>query len=150
MYNKFEKYTFKITTIYPKALWVKCMDQHLRDWHSGSAWHWQKRKCFTYLKHWSQDKMAAIFQTTFSNTFSWMKFVSLKFIPEGPINNIPALVQKMAWHWPGDKPLSEPKMLSLLTHIYASLGLIELMEAILLLSKISLENVLLFRHLIVK
>ena len=32
-------------------------------------------------------------------------------------NNIPALVQKMAWRRPGDKPLSEPMMLSLLTHI---------------------------------
>ena len=25
------------------------------------------------LTHWGQDKMAAIFQTTFSNAFSWMK-----------------------------------------------------------------------------
>ena len=33
---------------------------------------------------------------------------SLKFVPKGPINSIPALVQKMAWHRPGDKPLSEP------------------------------------------
>ena len=34
--------------------------------------------------------------------------ISLKFVPEGPINNIPALVQKMAWRRLGDKPLSEP------------------------------------------
>ena len=27
------------------------------------------------LTHWSQDKMAAIFQTTFSNAFSWMKII---------------------------------------------------------------------------
>ena len=40
---------------------------------------------------------------------------SLKFVPEGPINNIPALVQIMAWRRPGDKPLSEPVMVSLLT-----------------------------------
>ena len=32
----------------------------------------------------------------------------------------------MAWHRPGEKPLSEPMMVSLLTHIYASLGLNEL------------------------
>ena len=43
--------------------------------------------------------------------------ISLKYVPEGPINNIPALVQIMAWHHPGDKPLSEPMMVSLLTHI---------------------------------
>ena len=42
---------------------------------------------------------------------------SLKFVPKGPINNIPALVQIMAWHRPGDKSLSEPMMVSLPTHI---------------------------------
>ena len=42
---------------------------------------------------------------------------SLKFVPKGPINNIPALVQIMAWRRPGDKPLSEPMMVNLLTHI---------------------------------
>ena len=41
----------------------------------------------------------------------------MKFVPKGPINNIPALVQIMAWCRPGDKPLSEPMMVSLLTHI---------------------------------
>ena len=35
----------------------------------------------------------------------------------GPVDNIPALVQIMAWRRPGDKPLSEPMMVGLLTHI---------------------------------
>ena len=35
---------------------------------------------------------------------------SLKFVSKGPINNIPALVQIMAWRRPGDKRLSEPMM----------------------------------------
>ena len=43
--------------------------------------------------------------------------ISQKFVPKVRINNIPALVQIMAWHRPGDKPLSEPVMVSLLTHI---------------------------------
>ena len=43
--------------------------------------------------------------------------ISLKFVPKGPINNIPALVQIMAWRHPGDKSLSEPMMVSLPTHI---------------------------------
>ena len=43
--------------------------------------------------------------------------ILLKFVPKGPINNIPALVQIIAWRHPGDKPLSEPMMVSLLTHI---------------------------------
>ena len=36
--------------------------------------------------------------------------ISLKFVSKSPINNIPALVQIMAWRRPGDKPLSEPMM----------------------------------------
>ena len=36
--------------------------------------------------------------------------ISLKFVHEGPINNIPALVEIMAWRRPGDKPLPEPMM----------------------------------------
>ena len=43
--------------------------------------------------------------------------ISLKFVPKGPINNNPTLVQIMAWRRPGDKPLSEPMMVNLLTHI---------------------------------
>ena len=43
--------------------------------------------------------------------------ISLKFVPKGPINNNPALVQIMAWRRSGDKPLSEPMMVCLLTHI---------------------------------
>ena len=35
---------------------------------------------------------------------------SLNFVPKGPINNIPALVQIMAWRRTGGKPLSEPMM----------------------------------------
>ena len=69
--------------------------------------------------------MDAISQTTFSNAFSWIKMfeltilikISLKFVPKGPINNIPALVQIMAWCRPGNKPLSEPMVVNLPTHI---------------------------------
>ena len=46
--------------------------------------------------------------------------ISLKFIPKGPINYILALVQIMAWHRPGDKPLSEPMVINSLTHICAT------------------------------
>ena len=33
--------------------------------------------------------------------------ISLKFVPKGPVNNIPALVHIMAWRLFGTKPLSE-------------------------------------------
>ena len=60
--------------------------------------------------------MDAISQTTISNAFPenvWILIkISLKFIPKGPINNILALVQIMVWRRPGDKPLSEPIMVT--------------------------------------
>ena len=43
--------------------------------------------------------------------------ISLKFVTKGPIYNNPELVQIMAWRRSGDKPLSQPMMVSLLTHI---------------------------------
>ena len=43
--------------------------------------------------------------------------ISLKFVSKGLIDNMAALVQIMAWHRSGDKPLSEPMMVSLLTPI---------------------------------
>ena len=60
----------------------------------------------------------AIFKGILLKENAWIliKF-SLKFVPKGPINNIPALVQIMAWRQPGDKPLSEPMVVSLLMHI---------------------------------
>ena len=50
------------------------------------------------------------------NVIISIKF-SLQFVPKGPINNIPVLVQIMAWRRPGNKPLSEAVMVSLLKHI---------------------------------
>ena len=55
--------------------------------------------------------------------------ISLKFVPKGQINNIPALVQIMAWRQSGDKPLSNAMIVNLLMlqwRIYASLGCNEL------------------------
>ena len=59
-----------------------------------------------------------IFKCIFLNEDVWIMLkISLKFVPKVRINNIPALVQIMAWRRPGDKPLAEPMMVSLLTHI---------------------------------
>ena len=65
-------------------------------------------------RHFADD----IFTCIFLNENVWIPIkISLKFVPKGPINNIPALVQIMAWRHPGDKPLSEPMMVSLPKHI---------------------------------
>ena len=39
---------------------------------------WNNGTVSSCLTHWSRDKMTAIFQTTFSNTFSWMKIYKLR------------------------------------------------------------------------
>ena len=77
-------------------------------------------QCFNTLRprrikqHFADD----IFKRIFFNENVWISIkISLTFVPKGPINNIPALVQIMAWRRPGDKPLSEPMMVSLTTHI---------------------------------
>ena len=59
-----------------------------------------------------------ILKLIFLNGNVWIAIeIGLNFVPKGPINNIPALVQIMAWCRPGDKSLSEPMMVSLLTDI---------------------------------
>ena len=79
-----------------------------------------QQECFNTLRprqdgcHFPDD----IFKWIFLNEKIWVPIeISLKFVPQGPTNNIPALVQIMAWHRPGDKPLSEPMMVRLPTHI---------------------------------
>ena len=65
-------------------------------------------------RHFADD----IYKWIFLNENVWIPIkISLKFVPRGPINNIPALVQIMAWRRSGDKPLSEPIMVGLTTHI---------------------------------
>ena len=65
-------------------------------------------------RHFADD----IFKWIFLNENVWIPIkISLKFVPQGPINNILALVQIMAWRRPGDKPLSGPMMVRLPTHI---------------------------------
>ena len=64
------------------------------------------------------NKTAAIFKCIFLNENVWISIkISLKVVLKVSINKIPALVQIMAWRRPGDKLLSEPMMVSLLTHI---------------------------------
>ena len=65
-------------------------------------------------RHYADD----IFKCIFLNEHVWFPIkISLKFFPKGQINKIPALVKIMAWRRPGAKPLSEPMMVNLTTHI---------------------------------
>ena len=71
------------------------------------------------LTHCGPNKLAAIFQTTFSNAFSWIK-ECMNFDSDfsiGPMNTMPALVQILSWWRSSVKPLSQPMMANLLTRI---------------------------------
>ena len=110
----------------PLALTYKLVSHVLfwKIWHKYSPWHsvntLRPRKCG---RQFPDD----IFSCIFLNENEWHSIykISLKFVPKVPINNIPALVQIMAWRQPGDKPLSEQWRL-FYRHIYASIGLNEL------------------------
>ena len=65
-------------------------------------------------RHFAEDIFTCIFIN--ENCCVLIKF-SLKYVHMDPIDNNPALVQIMAWRRSGDKPLSEPMMISLSTHI---------------------------------
>ena len=96
------------------------------------------------LRHWRFDALKTrqngrhfpdMFKCNFLNenaSISIKISESPKFVPKCPINIIPAMFQIMAWRWLGDKPLSEPMVVSLLTHEYifhTSLGHSELTKS---------------------
>ena len=92
------------------------------QWHDNILWFlwYQANHSVNTLRprqngrHFTDD----IFKCIFLNENVWISIkISLKFVPKGPINNIPTLVQIMAWRRPGDKPLSEAMMVKLPTHI---------------------------------
>ena len=65
-------------------------------------------------RHFADDIFMCVF---FNEKCCILIKCSLKYVRKGPIDNNPALVQIMAWRRSGDKPLSEPMMINLPTHI---------------------------------
>ena len=65
-------------------------------------------------RHFADNIFKGIFMN--ENIYIWIN-ISLKFILRDPLNNIPSLIQIMAWPRPGEKTLSEPMMIKLPTQI---------------------------------
>ena len=109
-----------------------------------------------WITHWGRDKMATISQTTFSmqiflneNVGISIK-ISLKSVPKSPIVSIAALVQVMAWRWPGGKPLLDQWWTNdgQITDIYMpSLSLNEIMAVGLDVTIMSHERCVVSNHL---
>ena len=86
-------------------------------------------KCYGWLGYWLDVNALRprqngrhfadhVFRCIFLNENIWISLkISQKFGPKIPINNNPAMLQIMAWHRSGDKTLSEPMLVSLLTQI---------------------------------
>ena len=61
------------------ACWIseRAMTTHMTHMTKHILWH--RDSWNLTLTHWGRDKMAAIFQTTFSNRFSWMEMYEFRF-----------------------------------------------------------------------
>ena len=94
--NEFKIYKLRITAI------------------SSIGWWFNTLRLRPNGPHFADDIFKCIFLN--ENVLIPIK-ISMKFVPKGPINNIPALVQIMAWRRPCAKPLSGPMMVCLLTHL---------------------------------
>ena len=108
---------FSKESISTMGLWMRFVDDmrfhdymassvfDISNWHIEAGKKWSpfcRRHIQTCLLQWKYQNFV---QT------------SLKFVPKGPITDIPSLVHIMAWRRPGDKQISEPMTLELPAHI---------------------------------
>ena len=129
--NSFEDVVCRMAAICPRGDELTDMSQGARECAAtvltllfqnilATVWKGQKVNTLRLIQdghHFPDD----IFKC-FLNENVWIMIkISLKFVPKAPINNILTLVQVVAWCWPGDKPLSEPMLVSLLMHICGTL-----------------------------
>ena len=105
--------TGQVVLIWTSGVWVLAIDM-------GHVLSQYRLKTFNTLRlrqngqHFTVD----ILKHISFNENVWISIkISLKFVPKGPINKIPAMVQIMAWHRPGDKSLSKTMLIILQTHI---------------------------------
>ena len=102
-------------TVLTEKLDIICCPSSFADYHSDLSINTLRPR--QNGRHFADD----IFKCIFLNENAGISLkISLKFVPKIWINNIQALVQIMAWRRPGDKPLSEPMMDNLLTHIWVT------------------------------
>ena len=81
--------------------------------HVGTfAFTWNEKVWFMNTLRPRQNDWAFSWRPFQKHFLKWecMIETSLKFVPVGPINNILAMGQIMAWHRPGNKPLSDEMM----------------------------------------
>ena len=102
------------------------LDQTVVTW---LPWRWSSSEFLLFVfdssppgqngRYFADDIFWRIFWN--ENVRSWIQ-ISLKFVPNGPIDNKPELVQVMAWRRTGDKRLPEPVLTQVYRRISAALG----------------------------
>ena len=114
---KYSHFTIMIRTVLAWSKWKFELYGHIISWnlfyllHPTTIGHphintWRPRQ---NGRQFPDD----ILQWIFLKENVWLSIkISLKCVPMSLINNIPALVQIMAWRRSGDKPLSKPMMFS--------------------------------------
>ena len=130
--NRFRTCSMVILCLY--VIYVRAWGWHVHhikiSYHNSWCYKWTNNCMWQNLNairliltHWGRGKMADILADDIFEHILLNKNIrisidsSLKFVPKGQINNIPALVKIMAWRRIGDKPLSEP-MLTRFTDAY--------------------------------
>ena len=105
----FNWYEYEIAKIYSRSLWgqlwytMRAVKVSKIDIANGMVCYINTLRPRQNGRHFADD----VFKCIFLNGNLWISIkISLKFVPKGPINNIPALVQIMVWRRTGDKPLS--------------------------------------------
>ena len=103
---------------YPRNLNMRCIDinrlTQCHDQEHMNNSHFNTLRPRQDGRHFADDIFTFIF---FNENCCILNKFSLKYVRKGPIDNNPALVLIMAWRRSGDKPLSEPMMMSLPTRI---------------------------------
>ena len=96
----------------PLTLVIICAKHKKKSRAADATERTWKDVSYSSLTHLSLNKMAAIlpdniFNCIFLDENVWILLkISLKFVPKVRNNDIPALVQIVAWRRPSDKPLS--------------------------------------------
>ena len=109
--NVFENVVWKIVAILTETLCKYCGIFGVKAW--SMFYVFNTLRLGQDGRHFTDD----IFKCIFLNENIWISLqISLEFVLKVRIDNIPALVQIMAWCWQGDKPLYGTMMISLSTH----------------------------------
>ena len=101
-----------------------CNMREHRRWHKEGPCAWRP-----IIVRLSSGRICITFRRRYFRTYfpQWkcMNFekISLTFVLKGPINNIQAFVNIMAWCCPDDKPISDTRMLNLLVNMDSGNGL---------------------------